>query len=74
MYTPKGTEETTMFTSKFGIEIELTGITKSEAANVIAEYLGGTNSHTNDNYDTKKITAPDGRVWKLMSDLSNAFQ
>ncbi len=63
-----------MFTSKFGIEIELTGITRSEAANVVAEYLGGTTSHTNDYYDTKKITAPDGRVWKLMSDSSITCQ
>ena len=59
-----------MFTSKFGIEIEFTGITRSEAAKVAADYLGGTVTGSGDYYDTKKVTAPDGRVWKFMSDAS----
>lgn len=59
-----------MFSTKFGIEIEFTGITRSEAARVTAEYLGGTVSESHDYYDTKKVTAPDGRVWKFMSDAS----
>jgi len=59
-----------MFTQKFGIEIEFTGITRSEAAKVAAEYLGGTVANTGDCYDTKKVTASDGRVWKFMSDGS----
>ena len=42
-----------MFTSKFGIEIEFTGITRNEAAKVAADYLGGTVTHTGDYYDTK---------------------
>jgi hypothetical protein len=59
-----------MFSQKFGIEIEMTGITRSEAARVTAEYLGGMVTSTGDSYDTKTVTAPDGRVWKLMSDAS----
>jgi hypothetical protein len=59
-----------MFNNRFGIEIEFTGITRAQAAKVAAEYLGGTVAHTYDNYDTIKITALDGRVWKLMSDAS----
>ena len=59
-----------MFNHKFGIEIECTGITREKAANVIAEFLGGTIYNAGDYYDTKKITAPDGRVWKIMSDGS----
>jgi len=59
-----------VFTSKFGIEIEMTGITRGEAANVAAEYLGGTVTGTGDYYDTKRVTTPDGRVWKIMSDGS----
>jgi len=59
-----------MLSSKFGIEVEFTGITRSEAARVAAEYLGGTVSSAGDYYDTKKVTAPDGRVWKFMSDAS----
>jgi len=80
MYSPKGQkpseksrkkgEYKTMFNNNFGIEIEFTGITRSEAARVVAEYLGGTVTSAGDYYDTKKITAPDGRVWKLMYDGS----
>jgi hypothetical protein len=59
-----------VLTSRFGIEIEFTGITRNEAAIVTAEYLGGTITNTGDYYDTKKVIAPDGRVWKIMSDGS----
>jgi hypothetical protein len=73
MYTPKEThlkEEGNMLTHKFGIEIELTGITRSEAARVTAEHLNGTVENVGDYYDTKKVTAEDGRVWKVMYDGS----
>ena len=63
-----------MFTSRFGIEIEFTGITRIEAAKVAADYLGGTVTHTGDYYDTKKVTTTDGRVWKIMSDGSISCQ
>ncbi|RJX22334.1 MAG: amidoligase [Ammonifex sp.] len=63
-----------MFSTKFGIEIEFTGITRSEAAKVAAEYLGGTVTSASDYYDTKKVTSPDGRVWKFMSDGSISCQ
>jgi len=63
-----------MFTSKFGIEIELTGITRNEAAKVAAEHLGGRITSAGDYYDTQKVIAPDGRVWKFMSDSSIACQ
>ncbi|GHV33196.1 hypothetical protein FACS18949_06500 [Clostridia bacterium] len=59
-----------MFTTKFGIEIEFTGITREQAAKVAAEYLNGTVSNAGDSYDAKRVTAPDGRVWKFMSDGS----
>ena len=59
-----------MFNRKFGIEIEFTGITRSQAAKVAAEYLGGTVTSAGDYYDTQKVTARDGRVWKFMSDAS----
>ena len=48
-----------MLTRKFGIEIEFTGITRSEAARIAAEHLGGTVTSAGDSYDTKKVTAPD---------------
>ena len=63
-----------MFSSRFGIEIEFTGITRSEAARIAAEYLGGAVESTGDWYDTKRVTDPAGRVWKLMSDGSISCQ
>ena len=59
-----------MFKAKFGIEIEFTGITREKAAKIAAEHLGGTITSEYDHFDTKKITTPDGRVWKFMSDAS----
>lgn len=59
-----------MLRTKFGIEIELTGITREQAAGVAAEFLQGTYSESGTYYDTKEVTAPDGRVWKFMYDGS----
>ena len=59
-----------MLTGKFGIEIELTGITKDTAANTIKSIVGGRIEHTHDGYYTRKIHATDGRVWKVMNDAS----
>jgi len=63
-----------VFDNKFGIEIEMTGITRSKAAEVAAEFLGGRITSAGDFYDTKRVTAPDGRVWKFMSDASISRQ
>ncbi|MCL1877761.1 MAG: amidoligase family protein [Defluviitaleaceae bacterium] len=63
-----------MFTAKFGIEIEFTGITRELAAKIAAEYLNGTITNEGDYYDTKTITAPDGRKWKFMFDSSITAQ
>jgi hypothetical protein len=59
-----------MFTAKYGIEIELTGITRSRAAEAAAECLGGTPHDRGGFHGTKEITAADGRVWKFVSDGS----
>lgn len=59
-----------MLTGKFGIEIELTGITKDKAADTIQTIVGGRIEHTHDSYYTRKIYATDGRVWKVMNDSS----
>jgi len=59
-----------MFTKRFGLEIEFTGITRQKAAEVTAHYLGGTTDTAGDYYDTHKVTAPDGRIWKVMYDGS----
>ena len=59
---------------RFGIEVEMTGITRTKAANTIAAYLSGTVEKLNDRYDTHTITAQDGRVWKIVSDASIVTQ
>lgn len=63
-----------MFLSRFGIEIEFTGITRTRAAECAAEYLGGSISTAGDYYGTHRITAPDERIWKFMSDGSIVCQ
>ena len=59
-----------MFKEKFGIEIEFTDITRNQAVKLVGEYLNGTVSDDRDYYDTKVITTPDGRKWKVMYDGS----
>ena len=63
-----------MFNNRFGIEIEFTGITRTQAAKIAAEYLGGTIRNEGDYYDTQAVTVPDGRVWKFMYDSSVTAQ
>lgn len=55
-----------MLTSKFGIEIEFTGITRQQAASAAAEVLGGTVSGGS----SYQVKAPDRRVWKFVADGS----
>lgn len=59
-----------MLSSKFGLEVEFTGITLPDAAETVARFLGGTVDVTGDYYDTHTITTPNGRVWKVMYDGS----
>ena len=56
--------------SNFGIEIEMTGITREKAAKVVADHLEGTIEEVHDYYKTLKITERDGRVWRIMYDGS----
>ena len=56
--------------SNFGIELEMTGITRRKAAKTVAKHLRGTIQELHDYYGTFKITATDGRVWKVMYDGS----
>ena len=63
-----------MLNTRFGTEIEFTGITRNEAAKVVAKQLNGTVRHAGGSYDAYHITAPDRRVWKVMFDSSIAAQ
>lgn len=59
-----------MLESKFGVEIEFTGITRDKAAKTASELLDGATSRLFDSYDAYVVTAPDGREWKFVSDAS----
>ena len=59
-----------MFKERFGIEIEFTGLMRSKASKIVADYLKGTITELHDYYDTQEIKAPDGRKWKVMYDGS----
>ncbi|WP_461206083.1 amidoligase family protein [Clostridium sp. DL1XJH146] len=61
---------TNFLESRFGIEVEFSGITRNKAAKVVAKHLGGTIEKLDDYYGTYKIIAQDNRVWKLMYDGS----
>lgn len=61
---------TTIKTQNFGVEIELTGITRENAAKVIADYYGTTSHYIGTYYQTYGATDTDGRTWKCMSDGS----
>lgn len=59
-----------MRTQKFGIEIEMTGITRAAAAQVIAGHFGTSATHVGGGYDTYTVRDNDNRQWKLVSDSS----
>lgn len=59
-----------MRTQRFGIEIEMTGITRAAAAQVVAGYFRTTAAHTGGTYDTYVIRDGERRQWKIVSDSS----
>ena len=59
-----------MKTQKFGIEIELTGITRREAAKVIAKYYGSREIYKGGTYMYYDVPTNDGRCFKVMRDAS----
>ena len=63
-----------MRTQKFGIEIELTGITRKKAAEVIARYFGTESTYSGGYYQTYKVKDRQGRTWKATYDSSIVAQ
>lgn len=59
-----------MKTQNFGIEVELTGITRLKAAQIIAEYFGTDGVHHTHSYDTYYAKDEQGRQWKCVKDVS----
>lgn len=55
----------------FGVEIEMTGITREKAASIVAEVLDTTVSRPNNTcYETRTIVDCAARKWKVMRDSS----
>lgn len=54
----------------FGIEIEMTGMTRYDAAKVLAKYFGTTENYIGGAYSAYEVKDQTGRTWKLMSDAS----
>ena len=61
---------TSIQTQNYGVEIELTGITREKAAQVIAEHYGTQSTYLGTYYRTYGATDRKGRTWKCMSDAS----
>lgn len=59
-----------MKTQRFGIEIELTGITRRDAAKLIANYYGTTEVYVGGAYNAYKTPIGDDRCWSIVKDAS----
>lgn len=59
-----------MRSQNFGIEIEMTGLTRASAARIIAGHFGTLATHVGGGYDTYTIRDNRNRQWKLVSDAS----
>ncbi len=49
---------------RFGIEIELTGITRLSAARAVAGYFGTRRDHVGGGYDAYHVVDGEGRTWR----------
>jgi hypothetical protein len=59
-----------MKTQTFGIEVEMTGITRADAARTIAAHFGTRAEHTGGSYDVWEAADAQGRKWRVVSDSS----
>lgn len=59
-----------MRNQNFGIEIEMTGISRATAARIIAGHFGTQAMHIGGSYDTYTIRDNRNRQWKVVSDSS----
>ena len=55
-------------TRKFGIEIEMTGLTRSQAAKAMANVLDGRVEHEGGSYDKYVVTDAKNRKWAVVYD------
>lgn len=54
----------------FGMEDEMTGITREQAAEAVAELFGTTARYTGGGYDKWAVTDNEGKVWEFAADAS----
>ena len=59
-----------MKSKRFGIEIEMTGLTRRSAALIIAKHFDTGFRHERGIYDTYSVCDQDGRKWKIVRDAS----
>lgn len=60
-----------MKTQRFGVEVEMTGLTRAAVADIIADFFGTSASSPSYNcYHTRQIVDHKGRTWKVMRDSS----
>ena len=59
-----------MKNQKFGIEIEFTGMTRLQAARVIAKHFETSEHYDGGTYDAYSVTDSTNRKWKVVSDAS----
>lgn len=54
----------------FGVEVEMTGITREQAARALADCFGTTPRQGSDYYDSWYVPDAEGKEWRIMSDGS----
>jgi len=54
----------------FGVEVEMTGITRDVAAQALADHFGTSTRYHGGVYDSWSVQDPEGKTWKIMSDSS----
>ena len=54
----------------FGVEVEMTGITREQAATALAAYFATDARYVGGAYDKWSVTDRDGKEWTVMSDSS----
>lgn len=54
----------------FGVEVEMTGLTRRQAARALANYFGTEPYYVGGGYDKWSVEDPDGKAWSIMSDSS----
>ena len=59
-----------MRTQRFGIEIEMTGLSRAAAAKTVAGFFHTMATYVGGGYDAYEIRDPSGRSWKIVSDAS----